>query len=106
MQDIREADWKVLRRLHPVALDRYCQRVLGEVAQVCADQSKTHHQRYKQIFQLLRERDRELADAFNVMSRSKAFIRLVAIHLLGLLTAEEFGEFSEDMRRSVEDFLR
>ncbi len=25
---IVEADWKVLRRVHPLALERYCERVL------------------------------------------------------------------------------
>ena len=28
---ITEPDWKVFRQLHPVALDRFCQRVLAEV---------------------------------------------------------------------------
>jgi hypothetical protein len=27
MRDIKETDWKVLRRLHPLALERFCQRV-------------------------------------------------------------------------------
>jgi hypothetical protein len=106
MRDIRESDWKILRRLHPIALDRYCQRVLDEVAQACADTAKTHHQRYGDVWRLLEQRDRDLANAFNMMSRSKAFLRIVAIHSLGLLTAEEFGEFSPEMRNSVESFLR
>lgn len=28
---IPEADWKVLRRLHPLALERFCERVLCEI---------------------------------------------------------------------------
>ena len=31
---IAEADWKVLRRVHPLALERYCERVLAELARV------------------------------------------------------------------------
>jgi hypothetical protein len=29
--EIKESDWKVFRRLHSVALERYCRRVLEEV---------------------------------------------------------------------------
>lgn len=28
--EINESDWKVLRRLHPVALERFCERALTE----------------------------------------------------------------------------
>ena len=31
---IAEADWKVLRRVHPLALERYCERVLAEIERV------------------------------------------------------------------------
>ena len=32
--DISEPDWKVLRRVHPLALERFCGRVLGEVERI------------------------------------------------------------------------
>ncbi len=31
---IAEADWKVLRRVHSLALDRYCENVLAEIERV------------------------------------------------------------------------
>ena len=44
--DIKESDWKVFRRLHSVALERYCQRVLEEVklATACND---SYHDCYR-----------------------------------------------------------
>jgi hypothetical protein len=35
------------------------------------------------------------------MSRSKAFLRLISIRRLKLLTDEEWNEFSEETRKSV-----
>jgi hypothetical protein len=58
--------------LEPVALDRFCERVLSEISQISSDSNKTRHQRYVAIFKLLERRDRELADAFNDLRRSTA----------------------------------
>jgi hypothetical protein len=43
---IAEADWKVLRRIHPLALERYCERTLAEIERVTHNSSKSTHQRY------------------------------------------------------------
>jgi len=29
--DIKESDWKLFRRLHPVALERFCKQVIEEI---------------------------------------------------------------------------
>jgi hypothetical protein len=38
---IAEADWKVLRRVHPLALDRYCERVLAEIERVTHNKAQS-----------------------------------------------------------------
>jgi hypothetical protein len=43
MQEIKEPDWKVLRRVHPLALERFCERVLAEIDRVSRDGAKGHH---------------------------------------------------------------
>lgn len=60
MKNIREADWKHLRQLKPVALDRFCTRALAEVAQTGSDEQKTAHERYLSTYKLMHERDGEL----------------------------------------------
>ena len=62
---INESDWRLFRKLQPIALDRFCERVLSEINQISCDSNKTSHQRYAAIFKLLERRDRELADGFN-----------------------------------------
>jgi hypothetical protein len=37
MREIKkEPDWKVLRRVHPLALERFCERVSAEIDRVFA----------------------------------------------------------------------
>jgi hypothetical protein len=105
MRDIKESDWKLLQRLHDVALERFCQRVLGEIERRSAASKKTYHERYLEIHRLLKRRDRELADAFNGLRRSTAVQQLTVIHAEGLLTEEEFVRFSPETRSAVDSFL-
>jgi len=49
MWEIKEPDWKLLRRVHPLALERFCERVLAEVDRVSHD-GATSHARYLEIF--------------------------------------------------------
>jgi hypothetical protein len=102
---IHEPDWKVFRQLQPLALDRFCQRVLAGVGRLAADGNKSHHKRYLAVFKLLQRRDEELADAFNDPRRSTALVQLARIQFHDLLSAEEFARFSPETRASVELFL-
>jgi hypothetical protein len=95
---IPESDWKLFRELQPVALDRYCQKVLHDLEQIAADTGRTPHQRYLDIYKLIERKDRELARAFNDMRRSTAFIQLAIIQSYGVLTDEEIARFSSETR--------
>src|SRR5437667_448353 len=87
--EIKESDWKLLRQMVPVALERFCQRILGELDRIGSESTKSHHQRYLDIFEVLQRRDREIAQAFNDMRRSTALTQLAAICSQGLLTGED-----------------
>ena len=102
----RESDWKVFRQLQPLALDRFCQRVLDEVGQqLAADADKGSHRRYLAVYRLIEDRDERLADAFNNPRRSTALVQLARIHAEGLLSEEEFARFSDEARASAQAFL-
>ena len=100
-----ESDWKVFRRLHPIALERFCQRVLSEVARLATDTQKDSHARYLAVYRLIRQRDRELADAFNDPRRSVALRQLACIQSHDLLTDDEFTRFSAETREAIQFFL-
>lgn len=98
LRTISEPDWKRFRRLRELALERFYQRVLGEVERVSSDAEKTAHDRYHALFGLLRRRDEELANAFDNPRRSMAFQQLAWIVSLGLLTPEELAELTLETR--------
>lgn len=98
--EIRESDWKLFRELHPVALARFCEGVLSEITRLAADTTKTPHDRYGEIYQLVRKRDKWLADAFDAKRRSTALLQLSIIRSQGLLTEEEVARFSPEARNA------
>jgi hypothetical protein len=104
-RDIKESDWKVFRELRAIALERLCQRILDEIQQVSADANQSPHKRYLAVYDLIRRRDREIANAFDDPSRSTAFLRLASIQSHRLLTEEELGRFSPEMRESLRSLL-
>jgi hypothetical protein len=104
-QSISAADWKLLRQLEPVALERFCQRVLAEVSRRASDSTKGSHARYLDVFQLIHERNDELGAAFNNLKRSTAFLPLARMRSLGLVTDEEFAGFSPQTQSAVALFL-
>jgi hypothetical protein len=56
LREIKESDWKLLRQMAPLALERFCQRILGELDRIGAESTKSHHQRYLDIFAALQRR--------------------------------------------------
>jgi hypothetical protein len=103
---IKESDWKLLRQLEPLALDRFCQRVLAEVKQVTSRSTESHHQRFLDVFRLIINRNKELAAAFDDLRRSNAILKLAAIKSHDLLTDEEFSRFSMETREAVNIWLK
>jgi hypothetical protein len=99
--EIKESDWKVFRRLHSIALERYCQRVLEEV-RVAAECDADYHDCYLKVYQLIRNRDRMMSSAFDDASRSTAFLLLANIISEGLLTEEELKQFSREAQQYIE----
>lgn len=97
-----EADWKLFRSAREVALDRFCARILEESAALIADENRTYHERYGALHELLRERDRELARAFDAPRRSAAFLQLLQIDALGLLPDDHLARFTAETRDRIQ----
>src|ERR1700692_4583739 len=89
-RDIKESDWKVLRRLHPLALERFCARVLAEIERVNDDEALGSHRRYLDIFEIVERRDREIGRIFDDLKRSNALRMLAQMRANSLLTDEEY----------------
>ena len=100
--DAVESDWNAFRRVRELALERFCKHVLEQLESIIQDGSRTDHQRYLAALQLLQDRDRELANAFDGPARSRMLPQLVAIHALGLLSAAELETFTDETRRIID----
>jgi hypothetical protein len=99
---IAEADWKVLRRVHPLALERFCERVLTEIEHVTHISSLSAHQRYLDIFKIIERCDRHMASIFDDPKRSNALMMLASMRSEGLLMADEFSSLSQETRSAIE----
>jgi hypothetical protein len=104
-EPIKESDWKIFKPLREAALERFCQRVLDEVQQIAADAGRTQHERYIAIYQLLQNRDQEIATVFDFLRRSTALMQIAAFRNRGLLTEEELNRFSKETREIVDRFV-
>jgi len=101
-REITESDWKVFRRLHGIALERFCQRVLEEVRLATTECKDGYHDCYLKVYSLMRNRDKAMARAFNDPKRSMAFILLANVIEEGLLTDDELKQFSPEAREAIE----
>jgi hypothetical protein len=91
---IPEADWRVFRSLHPIWIDRFCKRVNDELVRALSDDSRDAYEQYLAANNLMHERDKEIASAFDDFRRSTAIFQIAIIRKLGVITDEELGRFS------------
>jgi hypothetical protein len=98
MRQIKESDWKILRQLSPEALERFCKRILREIEQINSDSTKSFHQKYLDIYEVIHRRNKEMALAFDDIRRSNALIHIMAMKSRDLLTEDEFYRFSQETR--------
>ena len=101
MSDFPERDWKLLRELKPVTLERLCEQILRRATDIATKPGGTNHQRYIKMWELIQEQNQEIALAFDDHRRSTAFLKILQIHRRGLFTEEEFARFSEETRKHV-----
>jgi hypothetical protein len=58
MSGIPEADWRVFRSLHPIWIERFCQRINGELVRALSDDSRDAYQQYLAAYKLMHKRDK------------------------------------------------
>lgn len=101
VRTISEPDWKLFRKLHALALDRFCGRVLAEANQLAISTDQTNHERYLALYKLLQNRDKKMSAIFDDICRSTAYTQLAHMRTQNLITDEEFDGFSADTREVV-----
>ncbi len=98
---IIESDWKIFKKLKPLALQRYCERLMGSVDRVINDDQRDAHERYLEMYKIVRAGDKKLALMFNGFSRTLAFEQLMMYYGNGLLTDDEIAPLSDENREKI-----
>lgn len=75
-------------------------QILSEISRIAKDSSTSGHERYLLIYQLVNDRDVDIATAFNDLRRSTALRQLAIMDALDVLNAEELDRFSSDTQAS------
>ena len=101
MSDFPERDWKLLRELKPVALERLCEKILRDAAEIAKATGSSKHQSYLKLWGMIQDQNEVVAQAFDDHRRSTALLKILEIHRQGLLTDEEFARFSEETQKRV-----
>ena len=102
--EYEEADWRVCRELRELALERFCEGILGEIRDL-TEKGGNSHERYREIYDLIHRRDKQMAAAFDDVRRSRMHEHLILICNLGLLTSKEVAGFSETTQVRVRKFV-
>jgi len=100
--DLPESDWRRFKEVRAKLLERYCNRIWGEVSNLAQSSEGTSHDRYIKLYKLVKDRDKQMAIAFDDFRRSTAVMQLGIMRRMKLLTDDELGLFSEQTRTRVE----
>lgn len=101
MREISEADWRIFRRLHLVARQRFCEHVLLHTIGITLYQKLSPHEAYLELSRAMRKYDKECAKLFDDSRRSTALLQLAALRSAGWVCDEDLARFSEETRATV-----
>ncbi len=102
MKQILEQDWKLFRKIHQLAVERFSKETLSQINQIIISKEiGSEHEKYHLIYDYIHDRNKMLEDFFDDLRRSTATIQILGIYNLGLIKPEEFNEFSDEIKNYV-----
>ena len=93
---MKESDWKIFREIKDKAIENYCGTVLKEFLEVINDEDEHVHNRYLLLYELVKNRNKEMSLIFDGHSRSKAHIQLLLIRREGLADPQLLRKLSSE----------
>ncbi|WP_024779567.1 hypothetical protein [Pseudomonas corrugata] len=103
---ISDSDWKNYNELYKLALDRFCQGVLADAHTIAQNETLSAHARYATLYGLIRNRDKDLAMAFNGRRRKEVSLSLRLMVAYDLLSDQELMVLSDELRERISDAVR
>ena len=97
MENIKESDWKIFKKIKENAITLFCDRVLQEFDEVINNSGENPHNKYLFLYKLFQSRDKQMQILFDGHSRSKAILQLIAIRGEGLADEELLNKLSTEL---------
>lgn len=101
MSNFPEPDWKHLKKIQAAALDRLCARLLRQLHQHCTSTDRTNYERFTEALATAKGGNNDITRAFTDLRRSTAFMRLLVMVSLGVISDEELEGFSAQTRAKI-----
>ena len=102
---MKESDWKIFKQIKEKAVERFCIESLEEFKEVINDQTENAHNRYLLLYKLVENRDKRMQLLFDVHSRSKALVQLIAIRGEGLADETLLSKLSDEFLKRTDPTL-
>ncbi len=93
---MKETDWKIFKQIKEKALEKYCLNAFMSFSEIINNENEHAHDRYLELYNLVREKDKELEKIFDGHSRSKATLQLLLIRKNGLADDELLKNISDE----------
>jgi hypothetical protein len=105
MKDIAGADWKKSKGLHEMAMGRFFESTVEEMARRATSGKGTAQERFCDAYEYAGKRRREAARLFDDFKRSMALIQLTSMRREELLTDEELSVLTEGAREFIRGLM-
>lgn len=102
MAEISEGDWKKFKQIRERALEKFCLSSLDECKAIIDRADLLPHERYLLNYQTVRDRDKILAQIFDGLSRSRAYLQLLMIRREELADEDLISQLSEQFQTQTD----
>jgi len=96
-----ESDWKLLRKIREEALAEACEQAFVVVERIAENRTGREHEAYLELWKYFKEKDREIANAFNNINRNNAMRSLINMVTYESISKGKLAEFTEETQQKV-----
>jgi cysteinyl-tRNA synthetase len=104
-QKFPERDWKKLRSLKDSALEEVSNRIIEKLKTLIESREGGSHKTYLRLWETIHAEDKVIAALFDDLKRSSALFKLAAWKTHGILSDDDFKDFTEDTQNRINAIL-
>jgi hypothetical protein len=99
--DPPERDWKFLRSVFDEMLEALSRRINDEVRAILARTDMSENEKRRSVYDIVRKRDRVVAECFDDWRRSRLYERCWALKQHGLLKPEYIAKLTPESQKAI-----